>query len=288
MPTLPGMDSDAYFGFTDALPEWRAAQLKPLPATQVASLLGKPLRRKRVPESPALLVKHARRLKAPELEASFELAAGLPEYMPDEMRADAWRQAARIAAGEAMETDEAERQREFDALARRAIRYAKRFGVGSGPVGPAVYGPMESAQPGDVLEGMAASLRALADKREQPTNVVVNVPETKVMVQAAQAPVVNMPAPVVNVKVPRAKPPVVNTQVNVAPAPVRVQAAKAPIVQPRITVRPAPVRVQAAKAPVVENYINVEPAKVVVRQAKQGPRKVVRDAKGDIVGTEPA
>ncbi len=76
----------------------------------------------------ALLVRHARRMggTAIELPASFELAAAMPEYLPQEMRQDAWKRAAQVAAGHALERKKTRPQEAalLEQLAEGALKQA--------------------------------------------------------------------------------------------------------------------------------------------------------------------
>ncbi len=127
MPRIPGIDdgSEVYFGFTKHLPDFRSQERAVDPAAVSAIIGFDTADLDSPPDSPAILVRRARKHGGGELVPAFETAASLPLWMPPELHADAWKQAGRLAAADAIERPEAADA--LQSLAKGALRYARKY-----------------------------------------------------------------------------------------------------------------------------------------------------------------
>lgn len=117
-----------YFGFARTpIPDWRTVDAAPPSPEVVSAIVGFPIADLDHPaDTPSILVRRARKIATPfDLAASFESAAGMPDYLPPELVAQAWRQAHQIAAGAAIEHPE--EAPALQRLARGALRYARKY-----------------------------------------------------------------------------------------------------------------------------------------------------------------
>jgi hypothetical protein len=121
---LPGVPGEVWFGFSNKIPTGLSERPSP---EMISKLIGFPTKELDQPQAaPAGVLVRCARKYGPEVFEAVDTAARLAADVPAALRAQAWTQAHRIAAAEAIEGDPAQADN-LRTLSRHCLRYARRY-----------------------------------------------------------------------------------------------------------------------------------------------------------------